>query len=44
MKTSNLLPNANYHCLCFVRNILNIPHLEQKDRLQLHALHADDKT
>lgn len=33
-KTSNLLPSANYHCLCFMRNILNIPHLEQKDRLQ----------
>lgn len=30
-------PNANDHCLCFLGNILNIPHLEPRDRLQLHG-------
>lgn len=43
-KTPNLLSNINYHCLCLVKTILNIPHLEHNTGYNyISSLHADGK-
>lgn len=43
-KTPNLLSNINYHCLCLVKTILNIPHLEHNTGYNyISSLQADGK-